>query len=116
MTSPLVMALLVIAAALLSFSAVRISIRAYAIHREQQTMESHIRELEAEKKRLQEAITALDDPATVERMAKERLNLKNPGEEVVIVTPKSGESASRRSGISRFVPSWLREFFGFLGR
>lgn len=116
LTSPLVAVLLIIAAGLLAFSAIRISIRAYAIYREQRTMESRIHELEAEKKRLQETITALDDPETVERMAKEHLNLKNPGEEVVIVAPRSGETAPRSSGISRFIPSWLRELFGFLRR
>ncbi len=116
MTSPLVVALAVIAAALLSFSAVRISIRAYTIYREQRVMESRIQELEAEKRRLQGAITALDDPVTVERLAKERINLKNPGEEVVIVTPGSRETAARPSGIRRLIPSWLRELFGFLGR
>ncbi len=78
-------------------------------------MESRIHELEVEKERLQEAITALDDPEAVERLAKERLNLKNPGEEVVLVAKKS-EATPPRSGLSRFVPSWLRELFGFLGR
>ncbi len=116
LTSPLVAALLAIAAGLLSFSAVRIGIRAYAIDREQRAMESRIQGLEVEKERLQEAIAALDTPETVERLAKERLNLKNPGEEVVVITPRSGETASRRSGLSRFVPTWLHELFGFLWR
>ena len=80
-------------------------------------MDERIRGLEAEKQRLEEALLGAASPETVERLSKERLNLKRPGEEVVVVTPESTlPPVGERSRLARFIPSWLREFFGFLSR
>ncbi len=115
--SPLVAGLLVAAAGLLVVSATRISIRAWKIHREQNALEARIRDLEAERRRLEQAIAAAASPETVERLAKERLNLKQLGEEVVVVTPAEKPlSSSDRSRLAGLIPSWLRELFGLFAR
>lgn len=115
--SPFVAVSAVVIALLLSWSAGRIVLRARAIHRERSAMAERIRELEAERERLYGAIATLDTPEAVERLAKERLNLKRPEEEVVVVTPEpASPPAGGRSRFLGFIPSWLREFFGFLSR
>ena len=115
--SPLVVGSLLVVALLLGISATRIVFRAWSIYRERDAMDERIRGLEAEKQRLEEALLGAASPETVERLSKERLNLKRPGEEVVVVTPESAlPPAGERSRLARFIPSWLREFFGFLSR
>lgn len=115
--SPLVVGSLLVVALLLGISATRIVFRAWSIYRERDAMDERIRGLEAEKQRLEEALLGAASPETVERLSKERLNLKRPGEEVVVVTPESTlPPVGERSRLARFIPSWLREFFGFLSR
>ena len=111
-----VAALLIAIAAFLAVSSVRIVRRAIGIQRERATLDARIRELQAERERLRQAIASLGSPEAVERLAKERLNLKRPGEEVVVVTPPAKPAPSEASRFSRFIPSWLHELFGFLGR
>ena len=108
---PFIAALAVIASAL-AISAARIVIREQEIRRERRTVEERIQTLEAERKRLEEAILALGSPEAVERVAKEKLNLKQPGEEVVVVVPEfKGPPA-----IYEFIPTWLAELIRFLLR
>ena len=97
-------------------SAVRIAIRERAIARERRVLEERIAVLAAEKSRLTEAIRALGDPAAVERLAKERLNLKNPGEEVVVVTPGGSSAPVSPRTWQSFLPAWLASLFDFLRR
>lgn len=115
--SPVTAVLAVLVAVLLSVSAGRIVLRARVIHREREAMAERIRELESERERLRGAIAALGTTEAVERLAKERLNLKQPGEEVVVVTPQPQPSPTPQpSLLQRLIPSWLRELFGFLQR
>lgn len=116
LSSPTVIGALLVIALLLGVSATRIVLRAWSIRRERAAMEGRIRELEAEKQRLEQALLGASSPETVERLAKERLNLKQPGEEVVVVTPPAKPSLPEASRFSRLIPSWLRELFAFLGR
>ncbi len=98
---------LIVVVGFLVTSAVRITIRERAIARERRALEERVAILEAEKSRLAEAIRALGDPAAVERLAKERLNLKNTGEEVVVVVPDGRTvAAPPASG------SWLEQILG----
>lgn len=109
-----------LASALLVVSAGRIMLRERAVARERAMGEEKIRALQAEKVLLEEAIGAIADPETIERLAKAQLNLKNPEEEVVVVVPaRGGTSAPPRSGSTRFgwfTNSWLGQLFGFLIR
>lgn len=107
---------LVVIAGLLVVSAVRVVIRERSLARERRALEERVAMLGAEKSRVAEAVRALGAPEAVERLAKERLNLKNPGEEVVVVRP-GGSSApvSPRTWLS-FLPGWLASLFDFLRR
>lgn len=116
-TSTPVVAALGGAALLLMLSAVRIGIRAWRLSGERAVMAERIQYLEAERERLEQATRALGTPEAVERAAKEHLNLKNAGEEVVVVEPEV-PPPPRESG-GRFwnvVPTWLRELAAFLRR
>lgn len=56
--------------------------------------EKKFTELQEKKRELERAIEELKHPETIEREAKERLNLKLPGEEVVVVVPTKKESVT----------------------
>ncbi|MDP3727150.1 MAG: septum formation initiator family protein [bacterium] len=115
--SPVVAALAVLAAVFLSVSAGRIVLKARAIYREREALAGRIRELQAERERSGGAIAALKPPEAVERLAKERLNLKRPGEEVVVVTPDVVPPPPvKPPWYLGVLPSWLAELLSFLGR
>lgn len=117
LTWPPVLALLGVAVGLLGFSAGRVVLRAVAIDRERSRLEAGVKALEAETIRLREALGVVASPEAVERLAKERLNLKNPGEEVVVIAPinlpASSTPIETAAGRGR---SWLGALFEFLGR
>lgn len=111
---PLAVALIA-AAALLAVSAGRIVARERAIARERQILEVRLQALESEIQRLRQALAASVSPEAIERQAKEQLNLKRAGEEVVVIVPErsSGVGAAARGGW-RFFPEWLRHLVDFL--
>lgn len=116
---PPVVVLLAVVAALLIGSSVRVAMRAWEFRREQQAVEEEIRKLQVQSQELSESIRALEEPEVIERLAKEKLNLKNPGEEVVLVLPETAvppPATSSGRGWSRFLPSWLAHLFSFLRR
>lgn len=116
---PPVLFTLFLVALLLSVSAFRISKRTHAIESETKSVEERIKKLQAENAALAESAESANSPETVERRAKEKLNLKRPGEEVVVVTP-AGSTASSSEGdenfFSRFFSGWLGEVARFLAR
>lgn len=115
--SPLAAAIALSVAALLVFSAARIVTRAWSIYRERDAVTDHIRAFESEKKRLEDAMSAAGSRETVERLAKEGLNMKLPGEEVVVVSGQVNASpATAPSLSSRLIPFWVRELVAFFGR
>lgn len=110
-------------AGFLLVSATRILLRERALRVEEQALAESVRKTEGEVARLQAGIDAGTSHESVERLAKERLNLKNPGEEVVVVSPKeetesSAEPRSSRFSLSAFFgfSGWLGELFSFLER
>ncbi len=115
---PLVVAGLVVAAIFLTVSSVRIVLRARTILAEQKALEASRLELEQKKHDLEAKLKNSNSPEVVERMAKEKLNLKNPGEEVVVVKTETQlpSSAEEQGFMSRIVPDWLSNFFEFLAR
>ena len=101
----------------LGVSATRVGRRAWEIHRERQAIASKIQSLQAEQRRLEAAIEALSSEEAVERQAKEKLNLKQPGEEVVVVVPEHRAATTSR-GIAgwrffRVVEPWLGPLIDF---
>lgn len=70
---------------------------------------ARIADLTAQKERLEEAISELTQEEAVWYRAKARLNLKNPGEEIVVVLPDKPEvSAPARSGVWQRIKDFLR--------
>ena len=112
---PTVAALVAIAAAL-AVSAVRVVIRERAIAQERALLGAKIQELGDDKVLLEEAISALGSPEAVERLAKEQLNLKRPGEEVVVVVTPGAAATSTARRSHWFLPTWVSEFVDFLVR
>lgn len=116
---PPVIAVFAVIAVLLSISAARIVLRYAEIRRERAALEKKVEELKAEKERLEASVRAAGDPEVIERMAKERLNLKKPEEQVAIIVPlpkatsSGGEPPARRSG---YVFRLLRGLLDFLKR
>ncbi len=86
--------LLVAVAAAVSFGAYKEIRLALALREEERGQRVKIAELEKKKEELEARIRAFGHPEGVVREAKERLNLKKPGEEVVVVVPPVAPSAS----------------------
>ncbi len=81
-----------------------------------QKLEEHdkkISALQEEKARLEAAIANLKTSEGIEREAKKRLNLKNPGEEVVVVVPdqKSSEEPDASVSWRQRLMDWLRKLY-----
>lgn len=110
------MVLAVAVAAFLAVSSTRLVVRALGVYRERRAVADRIRELEGERSRIEAAVSAIAAPAAVERLAKERLNLKRPGEEVVVVVPEPDAPPAPQQARWRIIPPWLRELLGFLAR
>lgn len=72
--------------------------------------EKEITELFKKKQELEAYLMELQTRAGIEREAKDRFNLKLPGEEVVVVVPKAEESKPQPQTASLWEK--IREFFG----
>lgn len=117
-STPAALALTVVVV-LLIVSAVRIVIREERIRRERQDLEREKEALELEITRLRAIAEQAGSAEAVERLAKEKLNLKKPGEEVVVVTPRTTATSNlpRTASFSgRFFPNLLRAVLDFFRR
>ena len=63
-------------------------------------MTQKIEQLKAKKRELETALTEIQTKEAVEREAKERLNLKNPGEQVVVIVPEKKDNQSEEQSMS----------------
>jgi len=82
----LVLALLALAM-FAGISAVRMTYRHFRIERDVGRIEAEIIRLQEEREEAERALVALDDLTAIERVARETLNLKREGEQVVVVVP-----------------------------
>lgn len=88
--------------------------RTLVVRMERRVTDERVQELLRKKEKLEIQVRELETREVAEREAKERLNLKNPGEEVVVVVPETHSGASvhtERRGmwerISAFISSFL---------
>ena len=81
----------ILVAVIASYSAARMVRSAFIMHAQSAEMTKRIEELKAKKQQLEATIAEIQTKEAVEREAKARLNLKNPGEEVVVVVPPKKE-------------------------
>jgi cell division protein FtsB len=97
---------------------VRLARKSYALGMEQKKKEQELAGLIKERERLEADIAYLKSAGALEREAKTRLNLKRPGEEVVIVVPKqerahsaTSVSAGEQAPLPDSVREWLLRLF-----
>lgn len=79
------------AALIVSWSAARMVMQAVNMKSEARLIDAEIAKLKQEKAALEQAIAELNTPHAAEREAKERRNLKRPGEKVAVIISKSAE-------------------------
>lgn len=85
---------LVILVFIVGYSAFNVIKQALGFRQEAKNAEEKVRELTAKKEELEAYLAELETPEAIEREAKERLNLKKIGEEVVVVVPKEEKGPS----------------------
>lgn len=73
--------------------------KAYALYEERKRLEAKLALLQQKKAELETGLSRFQSEAYLEREAKRRLNLKKPGEQVVVIVPeeKKGTVAAPRS-------------------
>ncbi len=89
----------------------RLSRDAAAVHREYVRMSGSMEILAERNRELEAYLVELDTPEVVERLAKERLNLKKEGEEVVIVVPEKQEKKNQSAASDETWWLRVRNFF-----
>lgn len=102
--------LLLALAVALSVPAFRMVRQALGLYRESINTDKKIQELSQKKEELEAYIARLGTPAAVEKEAKKRLNLKLPGEEVVVVVPEKNSPKDLKP------PSFFDRIKKFLAR
>lgn len=118
LSSPVTLVLLVVAAGLFVISAGRVFVREQFIQKERNEAEMHTQTLKDRIRELEQELRITASGEAVERFAKEQLNLKVPGEEVVFVgSPGSISDQASSSNSSQIrVPGWMSQLFQFLVR
>ncbi len=117
LASPIIALLILVAIALMSLWVFRAYREVLALRREERVLRQKFEAAEAESRRLRDEIRIAATPEAIERDAKARLNLKKPGEEVVVViTPVASATSSTNAKLSVFarLGSWLRSLFRWL--
>lgn len=102
---------LLLAASVIGVGAVRMTRATLALRAEVREAEAHLTAIAARKRDLSRRLAEQDAPEKVEYHAKAQLNLKNPGEEVVVVVAapeKSNISGLAKSGVWEGVKNFLR--------
>lgn len=102
--NPLVVYILLLSLVLaIGYGSIRMMYQAWGIYQETSAQKKDIEALRKQKQELEERLVRLEAPGAIERQAKERLNLKLPGEEVVVVLPDKtgeGEDANQQRTVS----------------
>lgn len=101
--------LLLIAAGAVGIGAVRMARQTLALRAELAAAEARLEEVKRGQAELAARLAELDTPEAVEREAKAKLNLKKPGEEVVVVVPPEAPAGPQPPS-----PTWrqrVKQFF-----
>lgn len=76
-----------------SYNVVR---RAMVLYQESNVIQKKVEELKKKKQELEVQLQEFENPEAIEREAKERLNLKRPGEKVVVVVPETATTTAQQ--------------------
>jgi hypothetical protein len=99
-------------ALLVGYGVMKIARDALVARDEVMGIDRRVEELTRQKADLEEYLRELQTPGGIEREAKERLNLKKTGEEVVVVMPREELSQGTAEKQKRSLWDFVREFFG----
>lgn len=90
--------------------------QAVVLRQEAKNAERKVEELTRKKAELEAYLAELQTPEAVEREAKERLNLKKKGEEVVVVVPKDEKEDASVVSVTFWqkIKSFFAGILGFL--
>ena len=91
---------LILIAVAISYNAARMVRDALDMRTQSADMTQRIEQLKVKKQELEVLLTELQTKEAVEREAKERLNLKKPGEQVVVVVPEKKDSSPAEQPMS----------------
>ncbi len=109
--SPIVTILLVVFAAVVGYAAYNISRQAFTLGGEAEDARRKIEELTQKKKELEAYLEEIQTRQAAEREAKQRLNLKLPGEEVVVVEePQISSPENQEMGFWGRIRAFLGRF------
>lgn len=96
-TSPITAIVLIILVVLVAFALFGNLQKLGARDEELQRLQARLSDIQQENAAIEENITSLETEEAIEAEARQRLNLKKEGEEVVVVVPKEGERAETLS-------------------
>lgn len=105
---------LLLLAVLAAYGAFNLARYGLELKKESQGVQKKIEELARKNRGLESALAELDTKEAVERRAKERLNLKLPGEKVVVLVPQDlSANQTNQAQISVFFKFWnqAKNFF-----
>jgi len=103
--------LTVLIALLLVAADVNVYYKKRALNRQVADLENKIKEMERENEELEQGIAESDNEAYIEKIAREDLNLKKPGEKVVsFIMPQESEKQE-----AEHQKTFLQEWFAWLG-
>lgn len=96
-TSPITAIVLIVLVVLVAFALFGNLQKLGARDEELQRLQARLADIQQENAAIEANITSLETEAAIEAEARQRLNLKKQGEEVVVVVPKEGERAQTLS-------------------
>ncbi|MBI3442547.1 MAG: septum formation initiator family protein [Candidatus Sungbacteria bacterium] len=105
---------LLIVAAAVAYASFYMVKQVVALYRESAANQKKIAELTRKKDELEQYLKRLQTPGAIEQQARERLNLKLPGEQVVVVLAEKASSTQARveqigKGFREWLAGWLRK-------
>lgn len=104
---------LLIVAAGVGYGSFRMAQQAWGVWRESLANRKKIAELAQRKQELTAYLQRLQTPGAIEEQARERMNLKLPGEEVVVVVAEQASTSRQRveqarAGLWNWLTQWWR--------
>lgn len=100
-------------AVLVSWGSYNMVRQALTLRAESRNTGEKVEELLKKKQELEAYIAELEDPRTIEREAKERLNLKLAGEEVVVVVPPAEKKPDEEGSLFTLIKDKVQNLFNF---
>ena len=105
---------LLIAASAVAYASFYLAKQAFALYRESMVNQRKIEQLTHRKRELEAYLKHLQTPGAIEQQARERLNLKLPREQVVVVLTKKADDIQKQ--VEQAGQGFWKWLFEWLGR